>query len=106
MILELSSGIQLEDPSEQQIREALASLDVQREGDGFAIFAISPMTYLQVGGDATTGFDMEFQVDSMENHYRAQREDFSLDEVVAAFGGFRDGTIDWSDYGQWSLMVL
>jgi hypothetical protein len=60
------------------------------------------MTYLQVSGDKTLGFTMEYQEGGVDNHYRAAREDFSLKEVAQALSEFRDGAIDWSVYGNWS----
>lgn len=102
MLLQLSSGAEYQDPSDREIFEALASLDVTRDGEGFAIFEHSTMTYVQAGGDAHSGFDLEYQVDRRDHHFRSAREDFSLAEIIAVFSAFRDGTIDWSQYGPWS----
>ena len=105
MVLKLSYGDRVADPTDARIREALARLDVGRDGEGFAILNRDQMTYIQVSGDKAMGFDMEYQLGSIEEHYRAKREDFTLEEVVRALGEYRDGTIDWSDYGEWSRIT-
>lgn len=99
--LTLSSGHEVAAPSDDQIRQGLVGLDVQRDGEGFAILARSEMTYLQVSGDRRIGFDMEYQDGSTERHFRARREDFSLDEVVDAFGSYRDGSEEWWQSRDW-----
>lgn len=101
MILTTSSDDEIIDPNEEQISQALSALDVSRDGVGWAILARSEMTYLQVSGDKTSGFDMEYQKGDLENHYRAARENFTLEEVVEAFARYRDGSIDWPVCGEW-----
>lgn len=105
MILELSSGQTIPNPTDDQLRTALQQLNVERDGEGFAVFSRDKMTYLQVSGDATARFDMEYQAASTRNHFRAEREDFTLDEVVRAMARYRDGTIDWFDYGPWARIT-
>lgn len=99
--LNLSSGASLRDPRDDEIRAALAGL----ESDGFAILEFDEMTYCQVAGDAAAGFAMECQDGDVDKHYRAVREDFSLDEVVAALCAYRDGHVNWDDYGQWEQIT-
>ena len=105
MILELSSGEKIENPTDDQMREALSRLDVERDGEGFAVLGRDDMTYLQISGDQTIGFDMEYQEGDVKKHFRAAREDFRLDEVVRACTEYRDGTIDWAEYGDWSRIT-
>lgn len=105
MRLELSSGTTIENPTDEQITAALRQLDVQRDGEGFAILGRDDLTYVQVSGDASIGFDMEYQEGSTKKHYRAAREGFTLEEVVRAMAQYRDGAIDWKDYGNWSRIT-
>lgn len=105
MILSTSLGDEVVDPNAQHIRRALSALDVGRDGVGWAVLARSEMTYLQVSGDKTSRFDMEYQEGDVAYHYRAARENFELEEVVQAFGRYRDGTIDWSVYGDWDRIT-
>jgi hypothetical protein len=100
MKLSLSSGEEVVNPADDAIRAALQALDVQRDGEGFAILGVTEMTYVQVSGDAARGFDLEYQDGAVAQHYRALRQDYTLDEIVAVFADYRDGTIDWSQYGE------
>ena len=88
-------------PSDEQIHDALDGLDVGRDGEGFVILALDEMTYVQVGGDKTITFDMEYQEGEVSRHFRAKRTDFSMEEIEKALIEYRDGNIDWSQYGQW-----
>ena len=99
--LSTSSGDKVVNPTNEEIQEALSTLNVGRDGVGWAILGRSEMTYLQVSGDKTLGFAMEYQEGDVKNHYRATREDFLLEEVAQAFSEYRNGTIDWSVYGDW-----
>jgi len=95
----------LADPTDDEIREHLERLDVDRDGEGFAIFEREPLTFVQVSGNKTLGFDMEYQEGAANKHYRTQRENFTLDEVVRAMREYRDGCIDWSAYGMFPTVA-
>jgi hypothetical protein len=107
MKLSLSTGAEFTNPSDDQIRDALGALSVERDGEGFAILGPleSEMTYVQVSGDPTLGFDLEYQEGSVSEHYRAAREDYSLDEIVAVLIAFRDGEVVWSEVGDFSKIT-
>ena len=100
--LTLHSGEELVNPTDEQIRNALSLFVAGPDRDSFAIFARSEMTYIQISGDKSIGFDMEYQKGDVQSHYRAERTDFPLDDIVRALSEYRDGTIDWSDYGDWA----
>lgn len=102
MTLSLSNGTELLNPSYDQVREALSTLNVARDGEGFAILGPSEMTYVQVSGDPQIGFDIEYQEGSVTEHYRAAREDYSLDETVDVLIAYRDGVIEWSEVGDFA----
>lgn len=106
MTLTLSSGQEMTDPSDDQFREGLAGLDVERDGEGFAILARSEVTYVQVSGDQSIGFYMEYQEGGTDRHFRAVREDFSLDEVVTTFADYRDGGLEWWRGKDWEHISL
>ncbi len=63
------------------------------------------MSYIQVSGDRRTGFDIEYQDGDRRNHFRADREGFSLDEAVQALTEYRNGRIEWDRYGTWSRVT-
>jgi|GEM_PF-5431965 len=99
--LTVSTGEEITNPSDKQLRRALSALDVERDGEGFAILARSNMTYLQISGDREIGFDMEFQEADVDHHYRAQRTNIPLDEVVGDLAAYRDGELGWWRSKQW-----
>lgn len=101
MTLELSSGKRIPTPSPEDIRDALMSLDVQRDGEGFVILGPTEMTYVQASGDRKIGFDLEYQEGTRGHHFRAERADYSAEEVEEVLRAYRDGTIRWSEYGDW-----
>lgn len=105
MILTTSTGVKIANPTDAQIRAALETLDVKRNGDGFAIFDQAEDQFIQVGGDASIGFDAEYQEGGVEHHYRAD-EDFTLEDVVAFFAADRDGRTDWKSRWTWVLQDL
>ena len=105
MTLSTSSGNEVVNPTDKQIHEALSALDVGRDGVGWAILSRSEMTYLQVSGEKTLGFAIEYQEGQVKKHYRAAREDFSLEKAVQAFSEYCDATIDWSVYGDWDRIT-
>jgi hypothetical protein len=104
-MLTLSSGTEIKDPSDEDIRNALESLNIERDGEGFAILAPAEMTYIQVGGDSKIGFDLEYQEGSTDEHYRAKREDYTLNEVVKILIAFRDGNVRWEEVGDFERIT-
>jgi len=105
MTLTTSSGGKIVNPSDEQIRAALSALDVGRDDEGWAILEQTEMDYIQVSGDQASGFAMEYQTSDTDRHYRAARENFSLEQVVRAFADYRDGKIDYSAYGDWTRIT-
>jgi hypothetical protein len=97
------AGVQeITNPSNEQIREAISSLVHGPDTDDFAVLSRSDSMYMQIAGDKSIGFVMEYQDGGVENHFVSERRDFSLDEVVRALCEYRDGKIDWNDYGKWT----
>lgn len=101
-----NKGADIKDPTDAQLRERLAALDLKRDGEGFAILERDSMTYMQVGGDAQQGFVMEYQEGDTDRHYSASRRDFTLDEIVAAMRKYRDDGMLWEKYGPWERLEL
>ena len=82
MTLQVNGNVVSRNPDARLISESLAGLDVDRDAEGLAILARDEMTYVQVSGDSKRGFDAEYQTGSIDQHYRADNESFSLDEVT------------------------
>jgi hypothetical protein len=94
MTLEINGAKWIQNPSDDEILNELASLR-DEGGDSFAILGATDMTYIQVAGDQQTGFDLEYQEGSVDAHFKATDKNITLDRVVEAFIAFRDGDIAW-----------
>lgn len=94
MTLVICGDKKIETPSDEQIRTELANLNTSNE-DSFAVLGNTDLTYIQISGDKTVGFDLEYQQGSVDAHFKATDENISLDQVVEAFISYRDGTLQW-----------
>jgi hypothetical protein len=103
MVMVVSGDTEITDPTDQQMREHLASFDDRTvsRGEAFLILGSTDTTYIQTSGDKENGFDVEYQEGGTEHHYRAARTDFTLDEVAGMLCAYRDGNPDWKDMAQW-----
>ena len=94
MVLDVCGAHKIKNPTDEQIRIELGNLNT-RNGDSFAILGPSEMTYIQVGGDRSVGFHLEYQEGSVDAHFQATNEKITLDQVVDAFIAYRHGTTGW-----------
>ncbi|MHC4591664.1 MAG: hypothetical protein ACYS8L_03095 [Planctomycetota bacterium] len=94
MTLEVAGRQIIVNPSDEDIRAALAGFDAAA-GDAFLILSSDDMTYMQAGGDRNVGFDLEYQEGSMDQHFRATRNDIPLTEVLQVLIEYRDGRTEW-----------
>ena len=94
MVLDICGTRKIENPTDEQIRTELGHLSTQNE-DSFAMLGPSDMTYIQISGDKSVGFDLEYQDASVDAHFRATDENITLDQVVEAFMAYRDGSTNW-----------
>lgn len=86
MILTLSDGLTIEDPSAEDIEIALRALGI--EGDDFAILDRSELDYMQTALDGDT-FTLEYQEGSLDRHY--QVDSVPLAAVIEAFQQYARG---------------
>ena len=100
MQLELSSGKIIDHPSEEEIGAHL-SAEADRE-DFFAILGINEMTYLQVAGTVAGGFTLEYQVDSLDQHYWCTDEPLTLAQIIVAFQEYSSGDESWHSDLRWA----
>ena len=92
------------DPSSDDIESGLSSLT--GEGDSFAILAESPMTYIQTSGSPTTGFVLEYQIDSLDQHFRSASQQLPLHQVIEAFERYRTRDPAWREVTSWEREEL
>ena len=105
MNLIINSEVVSRAPDENIIREHLSGLNIDRDGEGFAILEQAEMTYMQVSGDPQRGFDAEYQEGDINNHFRAEKESFTLEEIISMMTEYLYGEINWDKYGKWSKIT-
>jgi hypothetical protein len=101
MRLTTGTGVKLDDPTPDQIREVLSGLPP--EGDNFAIYERDGMTYVQVVGDADTGFMAEYQIGSTSQHYRAADTAIPLEAIVEIMLSFARDDGSYLSMQTWEL---
>lgn len=104
MKLNICGSRNIENPTEGEIREAIISLDAS--GDAFLVLSKNEMTYVQCSGDPKIGFDLEYQIKSTDQHYRASKENITADEIISVFSAYASGKNNWQDELDWKLMAM
>jgi len=99
MRLDLGDGGSIENPSPFQISDFLSRLD--GTGDSFAILERDEMSYVQTSGDPSGGFLVEYQVDSIDQHFRSTRYDLPFSTVEAIFKSYAAGNEEWKTMADW-----
>jgi hypothetical protein len=103
MQLILESGKTVENPSDEEIARFLPA-------EEFAILSDGPdsYTFLQVGERKESPWDLvlEYQVDSLENHFRAVSTPITMEVVIMAFQKYAKGDASWQTDFQWERMEL
>jgi hypothetical protein len=101
--LELAGKEFYRNPSPDIIRGHLEAL---KGGiDSFAIIT-SGKLYMQTAGDTSSGFILEYQDGSIDNHWRAANQAISLEDVVFAFQCFALGDDQWRNKFEWEKFEL
>jgi hypothetical protein len=96
MQLIVESARAIENPTADDIAEALS---VAR----FAVLASGPdsHSYMQFARSRTGGIELEYQVDSLESHFRASGPSLTMERVIAAFQQYVSGHDSWKTDFQW-----
>ena len=96
MILTLSVGEEILDPSDSQMERALRRLP--EEGTASALLARSDKSYLEATGSVREGFALEYRTRSTQ--YRSVHTTLLLDDVIDAFLAYGRG--DFQRLKQWA----
>lgn len=99
MHLTFGTGEEFPNPTTEQITIGLEELT--GFGDSFAILSESEMSYIQTSGGQATGFLVEYQVESLDDHHRSLREDLPLETVQALFLAYAEGDDSWRSAIEW-----
>ncbi len=82
MRLEIDGSHVIEDPSADDIADALRSLSGH---DSFAILSSSEQFFVQCSGSHDRGFDLEYRMGNDRRHCRAESDPLPLSTVTRAF---------------------
>lgn len=91
-------------PTEAQIDECLRSLS--GIPPSFVILSQSRMSYIQAGGSASGGFDLEYQVGMLEYHYRCTNERLDLATVARALKLYLHRDERWKTGLDWERIEI
>jgi hypothetical protein len=96
MELKLESGQILINPSIEEIAKVLPF-------EGFAIISDNSesMRYLQFSKSRKKGLGLEYQADSLENHFTATAVSLTMERIVLAFQKYAQGDASWQSDFQW-----
>ena len=97
MILNRNDDEYFENPDEQKIRSVLADLPAEE----FAILSRFDEVYVQVYHNEDNTYQLEFRNGSYDQHFGADPDLISLQDVQNAFAAFLGGADDWSQAWVW-----
>jgi hypothetical protein len=95
MMLEIDGDRKVSNPSKEDLRAAVLSLDVEKNGSGFIILSESDAIFIQSSGDQKIGFDLEYQDGTLKKPHRASNENFTADQIVEIFFDYSRGSTGW-----------
>lgn len=101
MELALESGRVMTDPTEADLRSAMAD-------EQFAILGTEPDTYIQCAaiGDQPGHYILEYQDGSLDRHYQAGDGPITMDRVLSAFTKYLRRDASWLDDFRWEPLDL
>lgn len=100
MDLTLESGRVIRNVSDHDLLTAI-------HGEQFAILEADAGAYIQCARTDSPGeFALEFQDDSLDEHFRAVDGPITLDRVIEAFIKYRRGDASWRTNFRWEKMEL
>ncbi len=88
-----------DDPDAATIAKVLASLDGARHV--LATLGHSEVTYLQAAGSVHTGFTLEYQDGSLDQHFKSQAAALPLEQVTEIFQKYARGDGSWRERVRW-----
>ncbi len=104
MTLEVENQKNIDNPSAEQIDEAISSL--QLPSPSFAILSHSSMEYVQTAFGKGDGLLLEYQDGSVENHFQSIQTDLSQKKVAEVFCAFNNCDSSWKHSVEWRQLEL
>ena len=99
MYLEINGNAVNEPVSDELIEKTVYSFT--GEGDSFMILLVDEMTYMQASGDPGSGFVLEYQDGSLEQHYYCADSDISAGKITDAFRSYLAQDDKWRKKYHW-----
>ena len=89
----------VEDPTSGEIGEALPAAQ-------FAVLMHEPdsPSYIQFMRSRMRGIELEYQVESLDNHFRAVDVSLTIERVIVAFQKYASGDDSWKRDFQWKQL--
>ena len=103
MKLNLGGSRVIENPSDDEIASALASVD--RGDSDFVILDQTDLTYIQACSDGELGLLLEYQDGSSVEHFQSTDRAIPLDRATRAFQKYAKGDISWQGELGWRKML-
>jgi hypothetical protein len=88
-----------DEPDAATIAKVLASLDGDRHV--LATLGSSERVYVQASGSAQTGFALEYQEGSLDQHYKSCATAVPLEQATEIFGKYARGDESWPHGLEW-----
>jgi hypothetical protein len=93
-----------DDPDPATIAKVLASLDGGH--NVLATLGHSELVYLQASGSVQTGFTLEYQEGSLDQHYRSRLLAMPLEEVTVIFQKYARADPSWRNGITWDRVAF
>ncbi|MGI9323854.1 MAG: hypothetical protein ACR2PZ_01450 [Pseudomonadales bacterium] len=94
------NGVRTADrPGNDHLREAVESLD--GKGDSFVILSQDEMSYIQAAGDPTSGYVIEYQDGSLDEHYCCNTASVGTEDLVLTFQSYLAQDDRWKSVLSW-----
>src|SRR5438552_3701540 len=96
MQLTVEANRLIESPSDEEIANLLPATK-------FAVISDGPDsgTYMQFSKSRKYGIELEYQIDSLENHFKASDASLAIERVITAFQKYAKGDDSWKTGFQW-----
>ena len=102
MELDKNGEVISEAATNDQIKAAIQSL----EEDGFVILQEKEQFYVQISGNITSGFDLEYREGDASKHFRGTKDDYTTDEVISVLLKYNQGDDSWKDDVEWEKITF
>jgi S1-C subfamily serine protease len=104
--LNIGGDKEIRNPTEADIRQAVFGLDTKK-GDAFIVLGSTDtgMTYIQTSGDQKAGFVLEYQEETLEQHFQAVTLT-PASKVVAAFQKYINKDAMWKAAFLWKRITV